>query len=66
MFLLIIELVVGFILIVIFVFKFISPIVDAVFFPYIKQVNDMKKMEKKLIKLYGENYRDIINKKGGL
>lgn len=47
--------------IAIFCWKVIFPITDAVFCPYVQPYKRMKKKEKELIKMYGENYREVLN-----
>ena len=55
--------IVGGVLIAIFCWKVIFPITDAIFCPYMQPYKRMKKKEKELIKMYGENYRETLNNK---
>lgn len=51
----------GIVGIVIFCWKVVFPITNAIFCPYAQPYKRMKKKEKQLIKMYGKNYREILN-----
>ena len=49
--------------IAVFCWKVIFPITDAVFCSYMQPIKRIKKKKKELIKMYGENYREVLNEK---